>query len=52
MKTYLHIHHLDPGEEEEKVVSLLENDGIFPRRMQEEYRGQILVFSNIVFDDR
>ena len=31
MKTYLHIHHLDPGEEEEKVVSLLKNDEILPK---------------------
>lgn len=28
MKAYLHIHHLDPGEEEKKVISLLEKDGL------------------------
>ncbi len=31
MKTYLHIHHLDPGKEEDKVVSLLTSDGILPK---------------------
>ncbi len=28
MKTYLHIHHLDPGSEERIVISSLEKDGI------------------------
>jgi hypothetical protein len=30
MKTYLHIHHLDPGEEENIVLSCLRSDGIIP----------------------
>lgn len=28
MKIYLHIHHLDPGEEEQEVTAALDNDGI------------------------
>jgi hypothetical protein len=31
MKTYLHIHHLDPGKEETKIISLLKNDGILSK---------------------
>ena len=31
MKTYLHIHHLDPGEEEIEVLSCLKRDGVLPK---------------------
>jgi len=31
MKTYLHIHHLTPGKEENKIISLLNSDGILKK---------------------